>query len=217
VALKRLRFLPAICLLLATMIAQPVAFARAETLPMVEASVPSLQDFASQVMNGQADELRGIYAPGLFADRVVEQPPGQLGYISTGTDVVTRFSGATRLGSTGLLAHNYLAGAQFERIQAAQVMYLIFGDGRTVSYSVTDIQQYQALQPNSAYSGFVDLHTGSRLGASALFSKIYDRKGALILQTCIGVDGVSTWGRLFVIATPAPDQGSRWPSCHGCQ
>ena len=107
------------------------------------------------------------------------------------------------MGSTGLLAHNDLAGTEFSSIQDGQVIYLIFGDGSLRRYSVSQLFRFQAKQPNSAQSDFINLETGARLTSQSLFSRMYDRPGALVLQTCIEADGIGTWGRLFVVALPS--------------
>src|SRR5919106_3860917 len=76
-------------------------------------SLPLLDAFVSQVKNGQADELRGIYVPEIFAAHVVQQPMGKDEFVSPRQGILTQFGLASKLGSTGLLAHNYLAGERF--------------------------------------------------------------------------------------------------------
>ncbi len=192
----------AVSLILASGLALPANLVRADGIDAVNTALPGLNVFSRQLVNGQSDQLRGLYARGLFAARVVQQPIGQPGFVSPAPDVLTQFSGASQYGATGLLAHNYLAGAQFFEMKAGRVLYLVYGDGHTQAYSVTQLLTYQALQPNSDYSGFVDLATGERLGAFALFAHVYDRPESLVLQTCIEENGIPTWGRLFVIAQP---------------
>jgi hypothetical protein len=77
-----------------------------------------------------------------------------------------------------------------------------------VRFVVTEIQQYQALVPDSSSSDFIDLTTREYLNASQLFKKVYgNQSGNLILQTCIEAEQNPTWGRVFIIAEPV-DQGS---------
>lgn len=166
--------------------------------------LPALGEFALELKNGQAGDLRGAYAPGLFAHMIVQQPQGNPTFVSPRKSFLTQFSSAAELGSTGLLAHNYLAGTEFSHVQSGQVIYLIFGDGALQRYSVTQLVRFQALQPDSPSSNFIDLQDGARLTSQAVFSKMYGRPGALVLQTCIEADGNEAWGRLFVIAEPAP-------------
>jgi hypothetical protein len=165
-------------------------------------SLPLLNAFVSQVKNGQADELRGIYVPEIFAAHVVQQPMGKDEFVSPRQGILTQFGLASKLGSTGLLAHNYLAGERFARLEKGQKFYLVYGDGRTLAFVVTETLRYQALEPTSTTSKFVDLENGGLLTASELFSKAYNRSGQVIFQTCISAEGNRSWGRLFVIAKP---------------
>ncbi len=164
--------------------------------------LPLLDTFVSQVKNGQADELRGVYIPEVFAARVVQQPTGKNEFVSPRQGIATQFGLASQLGSTGLLAHNYLAGESFSLLKEGQKFYLIYGNGRTSAFVVKEILKYRALEPTSTSSDFVDLENSGLLTASELFSKIYDRPGQVIFQTCISVEGNRAGGRLFVIAGP---------------
>ena len=64
------------------------------------------------------------------------------------------------------------------------------------------MRSFQATQPTSPYSSFIDLSSNKTLSATELFTQTYGTKGALILQTCIASGTVDSWGRLFVIAIP---------------
>ena len=167
-----------------------------------DTSLPALTTFSSWLKNGKAGLLRGVYVPGVLADGVVQQPAGQGDFVTPRQGYVTQFGAASELGSTGLLAHNYLAGAAFSLMQAGQLIYLVYGDGKTVAFMVTHRLQYQALQPNSPYSNFVDLGNRRSMTASQVFSAAYGHPGAVVFQTCIAANGVDSWGRLFVIAEP---------------
>ncbi len=92
---------------------------------------------------------------------------------------------ATKVGSTGLLAHNYLAGSNFTKLKEGQKFFLIYGDGQISSFRVSEILQFQALQPHSTESAFVDLQTENTLTTAELFMKIYGRPGKVVFQTCI--------------------------------
>jgi len=162
--------------------------------------LPPLHVFVSQVKNGEAGELRGVYVPELFAARIVQQPGGNLEFVSPRQNIVTQFDLAAQVGSTGLLAHNYLMGENFSLLKKDQKFYLIFGDGQVLTYVVTEILRYQAFEPASISSSFVSLADNDLLTASELFTKVYDRPGNVIFQTCISRDGSLGWGRLFVIA-----------------
>jgi hypothetical protein len=197
--------LGSILLLVLSSFVLPAQTVAAASFPGAANELPDLAQFVRELENGDSGQLRGVYAPGLFANMVVQQPQGDPTFVSPRTSILTQFSSASRVGSVGLLAHNYRAGAQFKQIRAGQVIYLVFGDGSLRRYSVQHLFRYQALQPNSAQSNFIDLENGSRLTTQALFTRMYGRKGALVLQTCIESDGIDTWGRLFVIAEPAPE------------
>lgn len=188
---------------LAVALALPGVEARASSTHPADATLPSLTVFAGQVVNGEGQQLRGLYATDLFADPVVQQPAGAPGFVSPAPGVLTQFGQASQLGATGLLAHNYLAGMRFSQMRAGQILYLVYGDGRSESYTVTQLVMYRALQPDSDYSSFVNLATGERLNAFSLFTRMYGRRGTVVLQTCIEANGISTWGRLFVVAEPS--------------
>ena len=166
------------------------------------AHLPAFEEFVSQVKDGRSGELRGVYIPQVLAVRVVQQPENSDYFVSSGPMVVTQFAPAARLGSTGLLAHNFLAGERFSLLQAGQGFYLVYGDGQVSAFRVTKTLRYQALEPASTLSEFVSLQNGSRETATQVFEEVYDRPGRVIFQTCIAADGDPSWGRLFVIAEP---------------
>jgi len=166
-------------------------------------SVLTLQAFIAQVSDGQAGVLRGVYVENVLAYRVDQQPADNYTYITSQPDTVTQF-GLARPPVIGLLAHNTLAGARFFDLKEGAQVWLIEGDGRSHAYRVSRRYEYQALQPNSPTSDFKDLATGEVLTAAEVFARHYMGPAHLTLQTCIARDGLSTWGRLFVIAEPEP-------------
>jgi hypothetical protein len=163
---------------------------------------PLLAAFANQVENGRAGELRGIYIPEILAAPVVQQPAGHPEFVSSREDTVTQFSLASKFGSTGLLAHNYLAGEHLFRLTLDQRLYLVNGDGNTTLFVIKEILRYRALEPNSTTSRFSDLESGDLLTTPEVFLKVYNRPGSVILQTCISRENNPSWGRLFIIAEP---------------
>lgn len=165
-------------------------------------NLPLLNVFISQVKNGQSDQLRGVYIPEILAAPVVQQPAGNTGFVSPRQNILTQFGLASEFGSTGLLAHNNLAGASFSQLETDQKIYLIYGDGQIKTFVVTKILRYQALEPNSTSSKFIDLNTQDSLRAAEVFSKVYNRQGQAVFQTCISAGDEPSWGRLFVIAEP---------------
>jgi hypothetical protein len=168
----------------------------------VDTSFPALGTFAGLLNNGQEAQLRGVYVPNILADIVVQQPADQGGFVSPRDGILTQFAAASTVGSTGLLAHNFLAGSKFTQMKYGQPVYLIYGNGRITRYVVTHTQQYQALQPESPYSNFVDLSNNRPMSSGDVFSAAYGHPGAVIFQTCIANNGVSSWGRLFIMAEP---------------
>jgi len=164
--------------------------------------LPLLQIFANQLKNGRSDQLRGVYVPEILAATVVQQPKENNGFVSSRQNIVTQFGLASKFGSTGLLAHNNLAGASFSQLEPGQKIYLVYGDGQVSAFTVTEILRYQALSPKSPSSKFIDLKTNDVLKASEVFSNVYDRPEHVIFQTCIANGEEASWGRLFVIAEP---------------
>jgi hypothetical protein len=167
--------------------------------------IPSLEIFVQDVMNGEPEDLRGLYIPDVLADEIVRQPEGMPAYVSSKPGEITQFSMAEEYGTFGLLAHNYLAGEAFSDLESRQVLYLVYGDGEIEKYSVRQVLRYQALTSHSITSDFIDLETGERLSASKLFLKVFNRPGEVVLQTCIYADGDASWGRLFIIAVPVDE------------
>jgi hypothetical protein len=166
-----------------------------------KSSIETLSGFMAALKDGKA-VLRGVYIPDVLAFRVVQQPKNQNGYVSAIQGVVTQFGMASDYSTIGLLAHNFAAGADFSKVPVGSMVNVIYGDGTIKVFKVTKIAQYQALQPNSASSNFLDLATNEKLSAGSLFKIMYGGKAHLTLQTCIAKGNESSWGRLFIIAEP---------------
>lgn len=181
--------------------------AQAQSVPAVvppPASLPDLDSFAGSLTNGQADTVAGVYAPGLFALPIRQQPAGSSDYIADEDNTVTQYGKPAAFGVTALLAHNTLSGRLFFDLAGGQELVLIYGDGRQARFRIDAIQRYQALSPYDTRSDFADLdHPGAPLLThSELFRRVYTSGGSLVLQTCIESNGEPTWGRLFIIAEP---------------
>lgn len=162
-----------------------------------------LTTFIIDLIQPTCDAPAGIYVKDKFQLKVTQQPIDQPGFVSALEGTVTQFSNAIEHGSIGLLAHNFLSGSEFYEIDLRDKIELIYGDGRTKKYVVSEIRQYQALEPASPYSSFVNLADPSQtLSYSELFNSIYDAQDRLVLQTCISYQDSSSWGRYFVIAVP---------------
>lgn len=167
----------------------------------------SLQEFVRSVANGDRNSVVGIYVPGVLALPVGQQPQGDAGFVTREPNKTTQFNLASQYGTVGILAHNDLAGAQFSGISKNQYAIVVYGDGRLEYYVVRDIQKYQALTPTSTFSDFVNLaNNNEHLSAGELFNRIYGGGKQLVFQTCIAAYGDASWGRMFIIATPATRQ-----------
>jgi len=162
----------------------------------------AINEFISTVTDGETGVIRGVYSEDNFGLQIIQQPHGQAGFVSTIEGVVTQFSMPNKYGVTGLLAHNYLSGRHFSALEIGDMVKLVYGDGEILEYQIADIKRYQALQPDSPNSQFLDLSTGEKLSASQLFKQVYMGNHHLTFQTCIQEGSEDTWGRLFIIANP---------------
>ena len=165
--------------------------------------LPTFSDFVTTVTNGQAGVVRGVYVSNVMAYRVVTQSADNPGFVSQKAGVVTQFSMAEQYNVTGLLAHNNLAGASFSNLVVGQEIRIIYGDGRVATYMVNQVARFQALQPNSDDSDFVDLSSNVTYSAQTVFAMFYHGGDHVTFQTCIQQNGNASWGRLFVTAVPA--------------
>ncbi|HET9906289.1 MAG TPA: hypothetical protein VFQ23_06600 [Anaerolineales bacterium] len=168
-------------------------------------SLPNFTEFSQAVRNGTSNLLGGVYVPNVLALPVVQQPAGNFGYVSTNDGQVTQFDMASRYGNVGLLAHNYLSGKEFSHLAVGQEVRLVYGDGKVEYFVVKEILKYQALQPNSPWSSFRDLKDDTVLTAEQMFNRVYAGEHHVTFQTCIYAEGISSWGRLFVVAVPKTD------------
>lgn len=159
--------------------------------------------FVRSVMNGRSDLIVGVYVENILALPVIQQPSSSSAWVSPNDFEATQFVMAFVIaGNVGLLAHNFLAGRFFFDLRPGHIVQLIYGDGSVIDYELTEIKQYQALQPNSVYSDFVDLKTGETVSSTNLFNVVYAGEHHLTFQTCIDREGNSEWGRHFPIAYP---------------
>ena len=191
-----------LCLLVfAAFIPQPAA---AAGTPGKTQTLPDLDSFIQSVGNGDAHTVRGVYTDGLFALPVVQQPSRDSSFVSTVPDTLTQFGLPLAYGNIGLLAHDFLAGAYFSQLSTGREIQVVYGNGRIDDFIVTQIERYQATDPTSTYSKFIDLDTQQVLSSTDLFKKVYTGPTHVTFQTCIEKNGNSSWGRLFVIAEPQP-------------
>ncbi|MCH7664254.1 MAG: hypothetical protein IH859_10360 [Chloroflexi bacterium] len=167
------------------------------------AAFAELEEFIASVTNGYASLITGVYVPNVLALPIFQQPSGDPGHITMQEGAATQFGMASDFGAIGILAHNFLVGNQFFSLEEGMEVYIIYGDGSYSVYQITEIRRFQALQPNSPYSSFLDLdNDNAPLSVAQLFDQIYNQPGNVIFQTCINFGGISTWGRIFISAEP---------------
>ncbi len=160
--------------------------------------------FVERVSNGDSDTITGVYVPGIFSYPVEGQPAGNAGYVSGAVDRLTQFNLASQYGTVGFWPTTIWRVPRFN-LASGQKVQVIFGDGSAKSYVIAETHSFQAKQPNSPFSDFLELdQENSVWSAEDLFYKMYAGDERVVFQTCIAADGVSTWGRYFVIAIPTP-------------
>jgi hypothetical protein len=151
------------------------------------------------------EDVSGVYLGDNRYLRVVQQPDGRPEYVSGISGVATSFKLASRYGTIGLIAHNYLGGRFFLNVNEGDDIHVLDGHGRSRRYKVTSIRKFQALEPRSPRSRFIDLETHQTQTASEVFREIYTGEHHLVLQTCIEKGQIKEWGRQFVIAKPVKE------------
>ncbi len=166
--------------------------------------VNDLDDFVNTIVptGGRSDQLIGIFVDGILALGINQQPPGDNNWVTEEENKATIFRAAAQHGVIGLLAHNTRAGRDFSAIQPGQRLQLVYGDGSVRNYRLASAKSYQALDPRSPSSDFIDLSTSEHLTAGDVFNRFYTGTFPLVLQTCIEQNGDSFWGRLFLVAEP---------------
>lgn len=151
------------------------------------------------------EDVSGVYLGDNRYLRIVQQPGGRPEFVSEISGVATSFQLASRHGTIGLIAHNYLGGRFFLDVKEGDDIHVLDGHGRSRRYRVTRIRQFQALEPRSPRSRFIDLETHQTCSASEVFKDIYTGEHHLVLQTCIEKGQIKEWGRQFVIAEPVKE------------
>jgi len=172
------------------------------TVSYSKSSIPDFPAFYNPIQSGEADVIQGVYVSDTLAFPVVQQPADDPYYVSNHDGEVTQFGTATQYGNIGLLAHNNLSGRSFSRLSVGQEVELVYGDGRIEKFVITEVLHFQALQPQSQQSTFLNLDNSETLSANQMFNRVYTGSHHLTFQTCIKANGNMSWGRLFVVATP---------------
>lgn len=160
---------------------------------------PVLANFALAMERQGARQVVGVYAQGVLAHEVWQQPYDAPEFVFNQGHVVTEFRAVRDLtGNVGLLAHNNLAGALFSRLGVGDVVDVIFGDGAVVQYAVTEVRAFEVVDAHQLR----DVETGEVLGVEYVFYAMYGGDVRVVLQTCIREGDNPDWGRLFVIGRP---------------
>jgi hypothetical protein len=163
----------------------------------------TLDSFIRRVWTGQPSTLTGIFISNDASFMVMQQPKDNPVYVHERPRVVTQYKMATMFGTTGILAHNTLAGSSFLDLKLNQPLTLVYGDGQTRQYQVSSIKRFQAIETENPYSDFIDLdQPGKKMSSGDVFTRMYTQRDAVVLQTCLEKDGDASWGRIFITAMP---------------
>jgi hypothetical protein len=165
-------------------------------------SLPSLEEFVSQVADGQAGVLRGVYVAGVMALKIIQQPPGDVSFVSEDLGIATEFQSAAVYGVIGLLAHNFLSGELFHHLVPDQEITVVYGDSSLQKYRVTEIADFERLDPADLKSDFRHLASDQLRSVEEVFYDFYGGDPHLTLQTCIEKDSDWSWGVRFIVAEP---------------
>ncbi len=104
---------------------------------------------------------------------IVDQPSGKAAYVSEKSDVLTNFQLPLKYGNYGFIAHNYLAGKEFSELRIGDILTAEDKQGTTRKYRITRIEKFQARDPKSPRSKFVDLSSNKTLTADEVFKRVY--------------------------------------------
>lgn len=181
----------------------PLVSIHSATAPAKPVSAPLVpSEFINSVANNQTGVVTGIHAPGVFSLPVMQQPEGQPGYVSERNQMITQFGITSAYNNIGLLAHNFLSGKEFFKLTKGQDIVVVYGDRKLETYRIVSIQRYQALDPHSFTSDFIDLDDPkqTRMTSGDLFNRVYTKENFVVFQTCIAANGNASWGRLFILA-----------------
>ena len=143
-----------------------------------------------------------VSAPGIFSFPILQQPEDEAAYVSRRIGQLTQFRLASQNGVTGLLAHNYLSGKEFYRLEIGQEIRVMYSDQHEGRYQVASIHHFQKVQPSKLYSDYLDLETRQRMSSTQVFERFYSRGPQVTFQTCLENEGRLDWGILLVIASP---------------
>jgi hypothetical protein len=173
--------------------------------------IQSLETFKEQLVGwAKPDKVAGVYVQDKFAERVVQQPDGDLNFVS-GENAFTQFGG-TNDHVIGLLAHSIGEGKKFKEFAVNDSFTIIFGDGSTKQFEVLQIDSYIANSPLSTSTTMTD-ESGKVWRSEDIFQKYYTTQieradddpdnntvQYVTMQTCYTIGTDIYGGRYFVRA-----------------
>jgi hypothetical protein len=166
-----------------------------------------LAHIPASVVHDEPARVQSVQVGTVLDLDVVQQPGGEANYVSTRDGELTEFAAVSQQGNIGLLAHNYLSGRDFSRLKMGQEVNVFYNNGQTEQFVITQILRYQALDPKNPYSSFRNMDDPDEiLNVGQMFDRVYQGKRHITFQTCIAKNGVSSWGRLFILAEPSLQQ-----------
>ncbi len=164
---------------------------------------PTLPDPFPIAQTREVNTLSSVHFEDSLVFPVVQQPGGQPNFVSKNGGEITQFSSASNYGNIGLLAHNFLSGKSFFQLVVGEEIHLVYRDGTTETFVVSEILKYEALDSKSPFSSFRNLNDQDEvLSAQQMFERAYGGEHHITFQTCIARHGNASWGRLFVMAVP---------------
>jgi len=108
-----------------------------------ELSAYDLTEFAPPATAPNADQIAGVYVPGVFSLPVIQQPEEEPWFVSSAPQTITQFNLAAEYGSLGFLAHNTLAGSAFYKLEIGHEIIVVYGDGELARFKVAEVQSFQ--------------------------------------------------------------------------
>ncbi len=178
-------------------------------LPMIvnastgsEAGDGELAGLIARLSNGNPDQVVGAFIEELMAAEVVQQPLGDVDWVSPQPGTLTSYQAAEAVGVTGLLANPDQTGSSFSQMQQGQDVVIINGDGSLLTYQVAATLEFQVVTPGDPNSDLIELQYDIRMPAEVVFGGIYNGTDRVVFQTNIVRNGIINWGRMYVVAFP---------------
>jgi hypothetical protein len=164
--------------------------------------VPDL--FWSNFVTPDAEDLVAdqVTVPNLFSFPISQQPKGKEIFVTSQKNEVTQFRMPSYTGVTGLIAHNFLAGQQFYRLENGQKFWVQYEGKHLQEYRVTGSYRFKKLDPPNPSSRLIDLQNKQEMSAAQVYDRFYKGEHHVTFQTCLEGDGRLDWGLFFVVGEP---------------